>query len=147
MFETVCATLFGGQKCHFWAQVMFFCPEIGFLAILTPKSALCPKFLLAHGFLGYNLHRIWCGTFWSKKKALQSGLKIAILTLNSGFEAVLALLTHFSTQFAPKMPQYDDWPCCGPPLVPLQGTWVVKYDHSDHFSGSNLSNLVSNKPN
>ena len=31
------------------------------------------------------------GNLWESKKALQSGLKIAILTLNSGFEAVLAL--------------------------------------------------------
>ena len=43
------------------------------------------------------------------------------------------------------MPQYDDWPCCGPPLVPLQGTCVVKYDHNDNFSEPNLSKLASNE--
>ena len=37
-------------------------------------------------------------------------------------------------QNCPKIPPYDDdWPCSGPPLVHLQGTWVVKYAHSDHF--------------
>ena len=132
---------------YFGPKSWFFGPKIGFLAILTPKSALCPKFLLAHWFIGCNLHRIWWGTFWSRKKALQNDLKIAILTLNSGFEANLALQTNYSTQFAPKMPQYDDWPCCGPPLVPLQGTCVVKYDHNDNFSEPNLSKLASTEPN
>ena len=49
-------------------------------------------------------------------------LLVALLAQNSGFEAVLALWTHFFTKIIHQMPQYEGWPCCGSPLVPSQDT-------------------------
>ena len=96
---------------------------------------------------GYNLLRICMEWFLNHKKTLQSTLKIAIFAPNSGFEAVLAPYSNFFTKSTLKIPPYDDWPCCGPPLLPLQGTWVTEYAHNDNFSRPNLPKLASNEPN
>ena len=72
---------------------------------------------------------------------------MAILAPNSGFEAVLALYSNFFIKITLIISPYDDWPCCGPPLLPLQGTWVTEYAHNDNFSRPNLPKLASNEPN
>ena len=51
---------------------------------------------------------------FESKKALQSYLKIAVLAWNSGFEAVLALLTNFFTKITPYCPQIRTGYVVGP---------------------------------
>ena len=69
MFKTVCATPTVHQNAIFWLKSWFCGPKKEFLPILTPKSALCPKFLLPHGISGYLLRRIWWRLFLSRKKS------------------------------------------------------------------------------
>ena len=45
-----------GLRRSFWGSKMSF--QNGVWAVLTSRSDLSPKFLLAHGNLGYNLNRI-----------------------------------------------------------------------------------------
>ena len=58
MFKSVCTTPTVHQNAIFWPKSWFCGPKKGFLPILTPKSALCPKFLLPHGISGYLLTKI-----------------------------------------------------------------------------------------
>ena len=110
---------FRGSKTPFFCIKMpLFWPKKSifeqFLALNPQNSALGAKLLLPHGISGYNLRWIWWGRFFESKKALQSHLKITILAWNSGFEAVLALLTNFFTKITPKCPQIRTGHVVGP---------------------------------
>ena len=103
MFKMVCATPTVHQNAIFWPKSWFCGPKKGFLPILTPKSALCPKFLLPHGISGYLLRRIWWRLFLSRKKSPEDFINCYVCP-KFRFWSHFGPLDLFFTKIAPKYP-------------------------------------------
>ena len=103
MFKSVCATPTVHQNAIFWPKSWFCGPKKEFLPILTPKSALCPKFLLPHGISGYLLRRIWWRLFLSRKKSPEDFINCYVCP-KFRFWSHFGHLDLFFTKIAPKYP-------------------------------------------
>ena len=69
--------------------------------------------------LGYNLLRICMGRFLSQKRLSRALWKLLFLHQIQVLKTFWPSGPIFSPNFAPQMPHYDVWSCCGLPLVSL----------------------------